>query len=147
MVTNSGYAKLSNLQITNAYDPQQLDAKSASDGYKQSATGLTWTIPSLDPGQTVQRKIEFACRAAAAKVCDQATVADATGGTLATDQACLEVVPPEASTGGKLSIAVAATSNPIKVGAETKFIITLSNAGPNPECKVAQVVTIPDELQ
>ncbi len=146
-VTNSGDAKLSNLQITNAYDPLQLDAKSASDGYKQAATGLTWTIASLDPGQTVQRKIEFACRAAAAKVCDQATVADATGATLGTDQACMEVVPTEAATGGKLSVAVAATSNPIKIGAETKFVITVSNSGPNPERKVALVVTIPDQLQ
>jgi uncharacterized repeat protein (TIGR01451 family) len=146
-VTNSGDAKLSNLQITNAYDLQQLDAKSASEGYKQAATGLTWTIPSLDPGQTVQRKVEFACRAVAAKVCDQATVADATGATLATDQACMEVVPPEAPAGGKLSVAVAATSNPIKIGAETKFVITVSNGGPNPERKVALVITIPDQLQ
>ena len=54
---------------------------------------------------------------------------------------------PEAASGGKLNVTVAATSNPIKVGADTKFIITLNNTGPNPERNVALAVTVPDQLQ
>jgi uncharacterized repeat protein (TIGR01451 family) len=147
VVTNTGDSKLSNLQITNGFDPQQLEPKTASEGYKQVATGLAWTIAALDPGQTAQRQVDFACRAAAAKVCVQATVADASGAVIGSDQACMEVQMPEAAAGGKLNVTVAATSNPIKVGAETKFIVTVSNAGANPERKVALSVTVPDQLQ
>jgi uncharacterized repeat protein (TIGR01451 family) len=147
VVANTGDAKLANLQVTNSFDPQQLEAKTASDGYKQAANGLAWTIPNLDPGQTAQRQVEFACRAAGPKICDQASVSDASGAAIGSDQACMEVSMPEAPSGGKLSVAVATTSNPIKVGADTKLIITLSNTGQSPERKVALVVTVPDQLQ
>ena len=77
----------------------------------------------------------------------QASVTDASGAAIGNDQACMEVTMPEAASGGKLNVTVAATSNPIKVGADTKFIITLSNTGQNPERNVALAVTVPDQLQ
>lgn len=147
VVTNTGDSKLANLQVTNSFDPQQLEAKTASEGYKLATTSLTWTIADLDPGQTTQRQVEFACRAAGAKVCDHASVSDASGASIGSDQACMEVSMPEPASGGKLNVTVAATSNPIKVGADTKFIITLTNTGQNPERNVALAVTVPDQLQ
>ncbi len=67
VVANTGASAVANLQVTNSFDPKQLEAKTASDGYKQVATGLAWTIANIDPGQTAQRQIEFACRVAGEK--------------------------------------------------------------------------------
>jgi hypothetical protein len=65
------------------------------------------------------------------------------------DQTCLDISPvePPPGAGGKLSVTAAARANPIKVGAETSFVITVSNAGPNPERKVTLMVKIPDLMQ
>ena len=44
-------------------------------------------------------------------------------------------------------MAVAARTNPIKVGGTTSFVVTVSNLGANPERKVALVVALPPQLQ
>jgi uncharacterized repeat protein (TIGR01451 family) len=147
-VKNTGDAKIANVRVTNKFDASLLQAKDASQGYEQNGTELSWTIANLDPGQTAERRVNCTCLVAVARTCDVATVSDGRDLTLG-DQACLEIVPvePPLAAGGKLSLAVAARANPINVGGETSFVITLSNAGPNPERKVALSVTIPELMQ
>jgi uncharacterized repeat protein (TIGR01451 family) len=147
-IKNTGDAKIANVRVTNKFDGSLMQAKDASQGYEQNGTELSWTIANLDPGQTAERRVNCTCLAAVGRTCDVATVSDGRELTLV-DQACLEIVPvePPPGAGGKLSLAVAARANPINVGGETSFVITVNNAGPNPERKVALSVTIPDPMQ
>lgn len=144
---NGGDAKATNLKIINAYDGRLLDPKFADQGYSKNDSELSWTIASIEPGQSVRRQVKFACTAAG-RVCDKATATDG-GESIVADEACLEISPAEAPPvpGGKLSLTAAPKNNPIKVGGDTTFVITVNNAGPNPERKVALVVKVPDALQ
>jgi uncharacterized repeat protein (TIGR01451 family) len=144
---NGGDAKATNLKITNSYDGRLLEPKFADQGYAKNDSELSWTIASLDPGQSVRRQVKFAC-IAAGRVCDKATATDGADSLLA-DEACLDISPAEAPPvpGGKLSLSAASKNNPVKVGGDSTFVITVNNTGPNPERKVALVVKVPDALQ
>jgi uncharacterized repeat protein (TIGR01451 family) len=144
---NTGDAKIANLRIANSFDSRLLEARFADDGYEKKDTELSWTLPNLDPGQTAQRQVKFICLADG-RVCDKATASDGLDLTLG-DEACLEIAPaePPPGSGGKLSVSAAARANPVKVGTDVSFVITVSNAGPNPERKVALVVKFPDQMQ
>jgi uncharacterized repeat protein (TIGR01451 family) len=146
-VKNAGDTKIANLRIANKFDSRLLEARFADPGYEKKDSELSWVLASLDPGQTTQRQVKFICLADG-RVCDKATASDGIELTLG-DEACLEIAPaePPPGAGGKLSLTAAARANPIKVGSDTSFVITVSNAGPNPEQKVALVVKIPEQMQ
>ncbi|HKD36274.1 MAG TPA: hypothetical protein VKB78_05720, partial [Pirellulales bacterium] len=144
---NTGDVKIANLKIANDYDSKLLDAKMASPTPEKTDSGVSWTVTNLDPGQIVQKRVDFLCLAEG-RVCAKASATDGAELMLG-DQACLDIsaVEPPPVAGGKLTIAAAARSNPIKVGAGTSFVITVSNKGSNPESKVALVVKIPEQMQ
>jgi uncharacterized repeat protein (TIGR01451 family) len=144
---NTGDVKIANLKIANDYDSKLLEAKMASPNYQKTDSALSWTVANLDPGQTVQERIDFQCLAEG-RVCDKASASDGADLTLG-DQACLDISPvePPPGAGGKLSVTAAARSNPIKVGAETSVLITVGNSGANPERKVSLVVKVPEQMQ
>jgi uncharacterized repeat protein (TIGR01451 family) len=146
-VKNTGDAKIANLRVANSFDSRLLEAKAADPDFQQTGSELSWVLATLDPGQSAQRQVKFNCLADG-RVCDKATASDGMEMTLG-DEACLEIAPaePPPGAGGKLSITAAARANPIKVGSDTSFVITVSNAGPNPEQKVALVVKIPEQMQ
>jgi len=171
-VRNSGGAVLPTLRITDSCDPQALRATEADDGIDRQiaiATGqLVWTVQNLAAGQSVQRRIHCLCLAPSASACNQATATDGASLT-AGDQACIAILAAQPATpatppasappaiapptsaappaGGNLHVEIAARTNPIAVGSESSYQITITNDGPGSERKVALSATLPDDMQ
>ena len=162
-VRNSGGAILPTLRISDSCDPQALRATEADAGFAVVSGQLVWTVQNLGAGQSVQRRVHCLCVTASTSACNQATATDGASLT-AGDQACLTILPAQPATsaappsavappaaappvGGNLHVEIAARANPLKVGSESSYQITITNDGPGSERNVALSVTLPDGMQ
>jgi uncharacterized repeat protein (TIGR01451 family) len=120
-VANPGTVTLGNIRIANPL-PAKTTFVSASSGGRLAGNEVTWSISSLAPGAT--RTVELALRSQeAGKVCNQA-VARAERGLSAQAEACTEFIGVSA-----LLIEVVDTDDPVEVGAETSYVISVRNQG------------------
>ncbi len=147
-VKNTGSTKIPALQIVDTFDDTLLKVMETTAGYQLQGKQLSWTIRDFDAGGVARREVKCQCLAAGARACHQLNVTDG-GGLNQQDEACLAIMNPDFSAGAviNLGLSVASRSNPIKVGGETSYVLTIINAGANPDRKVALTAVVPDSMQ
>ncbi len=153
-VTNTGDTPLKNVLVS--YVPEtSLEVKAAEEDFVRRGGALTWTIDSLESGQTKSFRVDCRCVKESTRACNRVTVT-ADGGTTGGNEACLEitsaaVAAPSAPSApavaaSKLSIAVADNADPIRTGGETVYQIVVSNSGSGAAKQVALSVTVSPEM-
>jgi uncharacterized repeat protein (TIGR01451 family) len=137
-VANSGTVPATNLTITDHVDPA-LEPKQASQAPSEwDGADLIWRAARLDPGKSISIKIICQCTEVADQVCNHVTVTSDEGDRV-TDESCLAV------TAG-LFPTITEDGDPVAVGKQTTYRITVVNNGDAAEAQVAVSVTVPDEM-
>ena len=129
-----------------ALEPRETDLFEESP---PPARELLWRIPRLDPGQTLRARVNCLARTAVPNAWASVTAASAEQITR-TDRQPLQIVPAVggAATSPAATIALTVTDrgDPVRVGDEFSYILSVQNAGDRPDADVALVVTLPDEI-
>jgi uncharacterized repeat protein (TIGR01451 family) len=138
-VTNNGPGNVGNVVITDAL-PAQTTLVSASDNGRLTGNQVQWLIGTLRPG--TRRTVQLALQAQAAGAIVNRATATGDGG---------QSVPAEAKTlfegATGLTFDLDVKDNPVEVGGQTTFIVTVLNQGTAPANKVQVSVTLPDQVQ
>ncbi len=149
-VTNVGDAPLNNVLVSDVAETS-LEVTGAEVGFEIRGGALTWTVPTLEPGQSKSFRVDCRCVKESTRACNRVNVT-ADGGTTGGDEACVEITAPAAAaaatpaTASKMSIAVADQADPIRAGGETTYQIVLSNNGAGRAKQVALSVTVSPEM-
>jgi uncharacterized repeat protein (TIGR01451 family) len=139
VVTNTGQTDATNLSVVDHFDPE-LEPKNASKGNKYDGANMTWEFPRLAAGKTVRLNVICACQQLADNTCNRVIVT-CDGGVRESADACLAIVDASAS----LQPTIAAQGNPVAVGKQTTYRISVANNGTTPQSQVAVSVTVPDQ--
>jgi len=138
-ITNSGTAAATNLTVTD-HAETPLNPTRASHDPKQDADGdLFWKVARLDVGQTIRFRVECQCLEPVDNACNRVT-ATSQEGVSETAESCLEITA--AAPGLKVSIAD--EGDPVSIGKQTAYHITVMNSGAAPEKEVGVTVTVPE---
>lgn len=150
-VTNTSQVPATQIRLTDSYDPG-LDPISATEGHTWAANNqdLLWALDTLPAGRSVRYQVRCQCKTPSPRMCNRAMVITAEGAT-ASDEACLEVVPPNQPASpppgqGRLTITVADLVEPVGVRANTTYEVKVTNAGGAPDSQVVLTVTLPKEM-
>jgi len=152
-VTNRGDQPISNLVIEDHFETsiEPFQATEGNEWIEGSALG--WKVATLDAGATIRREIEFRCLQETPRACNRVNVT-APGMEPLADEACMVITAAETAapaaapaTRPPLSVSVAETSDPIRVGGKTVYQITLENRDSASYFDVTVSVTVSDELR
>ncbi len=160
-VTNTGNVALTNVRIAEVYDQAFMPKESTPgvDTAELASSGqLVWTIPQLQPGQTVERNVLCECRQPADAAMGRVTVSTAEGVTQEAQAsvrirpaaaAPSNVLPPtaEAPAPGQLLVDISEFRNPIKIGEDTKYVITIKNDRTVPDQDIVVTIELPPGLR
>jgi uncharacterized repeat protein (TIGR01451 family) len=162
-IQNGSSAPLTNLRLAASY-AASLDAIQATEGPPEDASGLSWLIPRLIPGETVVKKIEFQGTAADARAFVRARLTSDQA-PVQTSEAIINVTaapitPPRnpgsgipgaglapPANAGNLKVNVAALNEPIGVGEVVTYRIELENQGAQSDDDVAMTLILPVGLK
>ncbi|HMC67034.1 MAG TPA: hypothetical protein VKI65_19000 [Gemmataceae bacterium] len=137
-VTNAGTAALNNVIITDTI-PLQTAFVSASDNGQFTGSQVQWPIGPLAAGG--RRTVQLILRAhAAGEVINQATAA-ADGGLTARAEARTRF---EGAAG--LTVDIDESDDPVELGKEMSYTITVRNQGTQPVTDVIVVATAPEQM-
>jgi uncharacterized repeat protein (TIGR01451 family) len=137
-VSNPGTLPLTQVVINNPV-PAQTTFLGASGGGQLIGNQVQWVIGTLPPAES--RTVEIRLRALSpGRICNRATVT-AEGGLRQQAEACTEFTGASA-----LSLDVEHTEDPVEVGAETSYLITVRNPGTDPVTHVQIVATVPEQM-
>jgi uncharacterized repeat protein (TIGR01451 family) len=137
-IANPGTAPLRNVTVTDPL-PAKTTFVSASGGGRLAGSEITWSIGSLEPRAT--RTVELALRSQeAGKVCNRA-VARAERGLTAQAEACTEFIGVSA-----LLMEVVDTDDPVEVGAETSYVISVRNQGTVAATNIRIEALVPEQM-
>lgn len=135
-----------------------LTALQASDGYTLGTNSVTWTMPSIGPGQQERRQVNLRGQCApgtpggqSTRACVSGLLSEGVGGLRLVAESCTSVrssaplprTPREAG----LRITLADTADPVLPGGETTVVCTVSNDGTAPTGRVKVVLEIPQEAR
>lgn len=135
-----------------------LTALQASDGYALGTNSVTWTMPSIGPGQQERRQINLRGQCApgtpggqSTRACVSGLLSEGVGGLRLVAESCTSVrssaplprTPREAG----LRITLADTADPVLPGGETTVVCTVSNDGTAPTGRIKVVLEIPQEAR
>lgn len=138
-VTNSGTAHLQQVTLADPLPPGTTFV-SASQGGRLAGNRVEWTLGPLAPG--ISRTVDLVLRAKMpGKVCTQATAA-AERGQAVQAETCTDFIGVAA-----LLLEVVDTDDPVEVGAETKYIISVRNQGTAPATKVRIDALAPVQME
>jgi uncharacterized repeat protein (TIGR01451 family) len=137
-VSNPGTAPAAGVVITDILPPQTA-VDSASEGAQLSADQVRWLIGTLPPGG--RRTVQLALRAQAVGEVRNRASATAARGLAAQAEA---VTIFEGATG--LTVDIDDRDDPVLVGKDTSYLITVVNQGPVPATKVQVVATAPEQM-
>jgi uncharacterized repeat protein (TIGR01451 family) len=134
-VTNTGTAPAEDVVIADNFETS-LEPSSASTGNEWlEGNALGWRIGTLAAGQTIKREIELKCLQVTPRACNRVTVTARNMEPVA-EEACLEIVAaPAAAPAGpspqaaSVSVTVAETTDPVRVGGTTTYQILVENKG------------------
>jgi uncharacterized repeat protein (TIGR01451 family) len=137
-VSNPGTVPVAQVAISNPL-PDNTQFVSASGGGRLVDNQVQWALGTLEPGS--KRTVDLVLRARSpGRICDQA-LASAEGGLTARAEACTEF----AGVSG-LVLEVVDIDDPLAVGAETAYVISLRNQGTAQATRVQIVATAPPQL-
>lgn len=131
----------------------------ASDGYVLGSSKVSWTIPSIQPGEQLRRQLNLRAQAPPrsyrdtppSRSCVRAVLGGVTGGMMVADESCVPIrsttprprTPREAG----LRVSLADLDDPVSLGGATTLICTVSNAGISPSGRLDLTITIPDQAR
>jgi len=149
-VTNTGTQRLTGIKIVDQYAPGLVPLNAAIEHtYDDKKNQFTWTLDSLEPGETAaELRVECQCSSAANQACNRVTVTTQEG---AQDEAevCLEVVGPAVGgpavggVPGNLTLTVADTRDPIAADKPLTYDVEVKNQGLTADRQIAVTVTFP----
>jgi uncharacterized repeat protein (TIGR01451 family) len=137
-VSNTGTLPLTNVVIHNPVPAHTtfLDATSAGE---LLANQVQWVVGKLAPGES--RMVGVRLRALApGRICNQA-IASADRGLTRQAEACTDFTGASA-----LALEIGDSEDPIEVGGQTSYTITVRNPGSEPVTHVQIVATVPEEM-
>jgi uncharacterized repeat protein (TIGR01451 family) len=137
-VKNTGKLPLDNVVITDPVPPQTSFVR-ASNGGQLNGDSVQWSLGTLDPGTS--RTVQVTLRARAAGVVRNRATAAADRGLTAAAEAVTNFKGVSA-----LLVEVTDTEDPVEVGAETGYVITVRNQGTVPATNIKVEALIPREL-
>jgi uncharacterized repeat protein (TIGR01451 family) len=158
-VTNTGNVPLTNVRITDSYDPS-LEPRESTEGWDPAALAagqLVWIVPQLQPGETIQRDVLCLCTREADSATSRVTVtADENISEVA--QASLRILPAAASPGaaapvptvptaGQLRLEIFELGDPIKLGEATDYEIRIRNDRAMGDQNVVLKIQLPTGLR
>jgi hypothetical protein len=131
----------------------------ASDGYVLGSSKVSWTLPSIQPGEQLRRQLNLRAQAPPrsyrdtppTRSCVRAVLGGMTGGMMVADESCVPIrstaprprTPREAG----LRISLADLDDPVSLGGATTLICTVTNAGISPSGRLDLAITIPDQAR
>jgi hypothetical protein len=122
-LANTTEQPIEDLRVTLQHDAA-LTPFIATGGFQREEHSLIWSLGRLEPGAGIQVQAEFDCRQLSEQAC---VTVEAHGTDISTDpiESCLTVV----AVPGLLDLRVSDRSDPVKVGEEAEFEITVQNLG------------------
>jgi uncharacterized repeat protein (TIGR01451 family) len=137
-VNNPGSTPLTNVVIIDTL-PEAMELVSASLGGKTVGKQTTWNLGTLPPRS--KRTVQIVARALAAGDIRNVAVA-------AADRS--PETKAEARTvfkgGAGLTFGIESSDDPVKLGSETTYVVTVVNQGNAPATKIGLTITIPENL-
>jgi len=156
VIKNTGEVSVTNLVISDRYDPA-LDPRSMTAGaVKQADDSLEWRIPELIVGERREFKVSAACVSPASSACSSVTVT-ADGGIIHNEQRCVEILPGQQSVGPggvgpapalpaqPIKLTLQSTANPARVGVPAILYVFVENVGREAQRQVSLRVQMPTE--
>ncbi len=147
-VANDSPDTLEDVEVSSTFETA-LQPAQATKGYAWKGNALAWKIASLESGKSLRRDVEFKCLRSAPRACTRVDVS-AHGVQPSTADTCLEIVgieTPAAQQPGAVTVSVADTVDPVKVGGETTYQVILSNPTDQPAFDVTMNVSFGDEIR
>ena len=137
-VSNPGTLPLSHVVIHNPL-PAETTLVGASDAGQVLDNQVQWLIGTLPPAES--RTVEIRLRALMpGRICNRA-MATAERGLTEHAEACTDFTGAPA-----LTLAVKHTVDPVPIGGETSYCITVRNPGTKPVTQVQIVATVPEQM-
>lgn len=131
----------------------------ASDGYKLSPGKVAWSLPAIGPGEQLRRQVNLRAATAstslgrfagpAGRPCVRGTLAGTGGGVIVADESCVLVrsrrpVARSAREAG-LRVSLADCDDPVRVGAGTLLVCTVTNEGTSPIGGLDVSIMLPEQ--
>jgi uncharacterized repeat protein (TIGR01451 family) len=147
-VTNTGTSVAAQqVQLVVHFD-QGLQVEQATGGAQRTGDGgVQFTFDAIPPGDHEQRQVRCSCTTPSAHACGRVSYSDLSQLNLG-QEACLQIQPAAAAAAPQtnLRVQIRAVNNPVKVGANAVFRVTVTNAGTASEKNVRLSLNIPDSL-
>jgi len=139
-VTNPGTSAATNVVVIDRL-PQGAEYVSSSEGgqFDQTAHAVTWQVGDLGAGQSKSMSVNVKCKEIAIYVNEATATADS--GLSAKATARTDVA-------GRIALHIDDydTQDPVSVGEETTYVITIKNEGSATVTKVELINTIPEQM-
>jgi len=147
-IANPSQTPLTNLLVKFETHPALEPRESNHFEYTQSATPeLLWRIPRLEPGQTLRSQVNCLCRTGAPNAWASVTAVSAEQITR-TDRQPIQILPRAggvaAAPSATISLTVTDRGDPVRVGDEFAYVLSIQNAGDRPDSYVALTVSVPE---
>ena len=154
-IVNNSDLPLNNVQVSATIDPA-LEPKLVTPGYIEEAARqgqLVWPIAQLPARSTATLRISTMPQSATAAATNKVTVTSLEGvtgsGSVVTQIS--EPTPPPADVpaqpAGAMTISISETSDPIRVGQTTKYLIAVTNRRNTDDRNMQLQITLPEGLQ
>ncbi len=153
-VSNNTGRPIPKLQLADHYDLRFPPREATEDCDFKTPGELHWIIEDLQPGETKKRQVRCEATAAVNRLCTLTTV-DVLGLEQKRLTSCVTLVgdgtsgaapPPVAPVGpSQVTLSIAERDNPVLVGRETVYYLTVVNKGRTPDRQVSLSVTVPSE--
>jgi uncharacterized repeat protein (TIGR01451 family) len=119
----------------------------SDDGKIQSDGSIVFTIDNIPPNSRITRKVECSCTAPVDRACASIDSIDSSKLQFH-DEACVRIDPAPIPVGGlnPLRMTVQTPNNPVKVGGDATYRVTVSNTGVESQKQVQLTIIIPDNM-
>ncbi|MCC7086460.1 MAG: hypothetical protein IT427_15780 [Pirellulales bacterium] len=104
-----------------------------------------WNLSPIAGKGSMTQEIGCQCIAPAERACCTATVTIATREPLADDH-CLTILQPPEGDKGPVKVEISKTTDPVNVGSNAVYIVTITNVTKMPEHQVQLTLTLPPEM-
>jgi uncharacterized repeat protein (TIGR01451 family) len=138
-VSNPGPGPITNVVVTD-FLPAGTNAVTISDAGRRVGEQVQWLIGTVPAGG--KRTVQIALQAGQPAIVINRATATADGGLMAQAEAKTTF---EGATG--LTFDIESKDNPVDVGAQTTYIVTVLNQGNIPANKVQITITLPEQVQ